>query len=77
MTVDPAFIQRAIAILATQRGSVRGIQLGLELLFQAPRSVGYISQTLTTLGRRATQQNATQAVPLPVLAEADEIFQGR
>jgi len=76
VTVDPAFIQRAIAILATQRGSVRGIQLGLELLFQAPRSVGYISQTLTTLGRRATQQNATQAVPLPVLAEADEIFQG-
>jgi hypothetical protein len=77
VTVDPAFIQRAIAILATQRGSVRGIQLGLALLLQAPRSVGYISQTLTTLGRRATQQNATQAVPLPVLAEADEIFQGR
>ena len=77
VTVDPAFIERAIAILATQRGSVRGIQLGLALLFQAPRSVGYISQTLTTLGRRATQQNATQAVPLPVLAEADEIFQGR
>ena len=77
VTVDPAFIQRAIAILATQRGSVRGIQLGLELLFQAPRSVGYISQTLTTLGRRAMHQNATQTVPLPVLAEADEIFQGR
>jgi hypothetical protein len=77
VTVDPAFIQRAIAILATQRGSVRGIQLGLALLFQAPRSVGYISQPLTTLGRRAAQQNTTQTVPLPVLAEADEIFQGR
>jgi hypothetical protein len=77
VTVDAAFIQQAIAILATQRGSVRGIQLGLELLFQTSRSVGYISQTLAQLGARATQQNATQVVPLPVLAEADEIFQGR
>jgi hypothetical protein len=77
LTLDQAFIDRTIAILATQRGSVRGIQLGLELLFQTSRSVGYISQTLTQLGARATQQNATQAVPVPVLAEADEIFQGR
>ncbi|MCX7789374.1 MAG: hypothetical protein N2378_01925 [Chloroflexaceae bacterium] len=77
VTVDAAFIQRAIAVLATQRGSVRGIQLGLELLFQVSRSVGYISQTLIALGRRAMIQNATQVVPLPVLAEADEIFQGR
>ena len=77
VTVDAAFIQQAMAILATQRGSVRGIQLGLELLFQTSRSVGYISQTLAQLGARATQQNATQVVPLPVLAEADEIFQGR
>jgi len=77
VTVDAAFIQRAIAILATLRGSVRGIQQGLDLLFQAPRSVGYISQTLTTLGAQAALQNAALRVPLPVLAEADEIFQGR
>ena len=77
LTLDAAFIQRAIAILATQRGTVRGIQLGLDLLFQAPCSVGYISQTLTTLGAQAKVQNAALRVPLPVLAEADEIFQGR
>ena len=77
VTVDAAFIQQAIAILATQRGTVRGIQQGLALLFQAPRSVGYISQTLTTLGAQAARQNAALRVPLPVLAEADEIFQGR
>lgn len=77
VTVDTAFIQRALGVLATQRGSVRGIQQGLELLFQTPRSVGYISRTLTALGARAAEQNAALCVPLPVLAEADEIFQGR
>lgn len=76
LTVDAAFVQRAVAILATQRGTVRGIQQGLDLLFQAPRSVGYISQTLTALGAQAALQNAALRVPLPVLAEADEIFQG-
>jgi len=76
LTVDAAFVQRAIAILAVQRGTVRGIQQGLDLLFQAPRSVGYISQTLTALGARAAAYNAALRVPLPVLAEADEIFQG-
>ena len=77
VTVDAAFIQQAIAILATQRGTVRGIQQGLARLFQAPRSVGYISQTLTTLGAQAARQNAALRVPRPVLAEADESFQGR
>ena len=77
LTVDAAFVQRAIAILAVQRGTVRGIQQGLDLLFQAPRSVGYISQTLTALGAQAAAQHAALRVPWPVLAEADEIFQGR
>ena len=76
VTVDRPYIERAIAVLATQRGSVRGVQLGLELLFQTSRSLGYISQTLTALGARATAQNDACGVPLPVLAEADEIFQG-
>jgi hypothetical protein len=56
---------------------VRGIQRGLDLLFQAPRSVGYISQTRTRLGAQAAVQNAVLRVPLPVLAAADAIFQGR
>jgi hypothetical protein len=77
LPVDAAFIQRTIAILATQRGTVRSIQQGLDLLFQTPRSVGYISQTLAALGARAAAANAAITVPLPVLAEADEIFQGR
>ena len=76
VTVDQPYIERAIAVLATQRGSVRGVQLGLELLFQTSRSLGYISQTLTALGARATAQHDACGVPLPVLAEADEIFQG-
>ena len=77
VTVDQPYIERAMAVLATQRGSVRGIQQGLDLLFQQSRSLGYISQTLTALGARATAQNDALCVPLPVLAEADEIFQGR
>jgi len=77
LTVDDAFIQRAIAILSTFRGPVRGIQQGLDLLFHVSRSVGYISQTLATIGAQAAAYNATLSVPLPVLAEADEIFQGR
>ncbi len=76
VTVAKPYIERAIAVLATQRGSVRGIQRGLDLLFQQSRSLGYISQTLTALGARATAQNDACGVPLPVLAEADEIFQG-
>ena len=42
------------------------------LLFRR-RPAGYISQTLTTLGAQAVRQNAALRVPLPVLAEADEI----
>jgi len=79
LPLDAAFIQRALAILATQRGTVRGIQQGLDLLFQAPRSVGHISQTLTALGAQAAVHalRAALRVPVPVLAEADEILQGR
>ena len=77
LTVDEAFIQRAIAILPTLSGTVRGIQQGLDLLFHVSRSVGFISQTLATIGAQAAAYNATLSVPLPMLAEADEIFQGR
>jgi len=41
------------------------------------RSVGYISKTLTAAGEQATAYNRGITVPLPILGEADEIFQGR
>jgi hypothetical protein len=77
LVVDRAVIQRAIATLPMLTGSVRGIQLGLELLFGVHRSVGYISQTLQAAGAAAADCNASLIVPLPVLGEADEIFQGQ
>jgi hypothetical protein len=75
--VDKAFIDRAVAILPLLKGSVRDIRLGLNLLFGATRSVGYISETLTAAAEQATAYNLGITVPLPILGEADEIFQGR
>lgn len=77
LRIDKAFIDRAIAVLPMVTGSVRGIQYGLELLVGVQRSTGYISQALTAAGEKATAYNVQMRVPLPVLAEADEIFQGR
>jgi len=59
------------------KGSVRDIQLGLSLILGTGRSVGYISETLTAAGEQATAYNRGITVPLPILGEADEIFQGR
>lgn len=59
------------------KGTVRDIQQGLHLLFGVQRSVGYISQTLTAAGEQATAYNLGITVPLPILGEADEIFQGQ
>jgi len=77
LTVDKAFIDRTIAILPMLTGSVRDIRLGLDLILGVRRSVGYISETLTAAGAQATAHNLQITVPLPVLGEADEIFQGR
>jgi len=77
LTVDKAFIDRTIAILPMLTGSVRDIRLGLGLLFGVRRSIGYISETLTEAGARAMAHNLKITVPLPILGEADEIFQGR
>jgi hypothetical protein len=77
LAVDKAFIDRAIAILPMLTGSVRDIRLGLDLLFGVRRSIGYISETLTEAGARAMAYNLKISVPLPILGEADEIFQGR
>jgi len=77
LTVDKPFIDRVIAVLPMLKGSVRDIRLGLSLIFGVARSVGYISETLTAAGEQATAYNRGITVPLPILGEADEIFQGR
>jgi hypothetical protein len=77
LTVDKAFIDRTIAILPMLKGSVRDIRLGLNLILGVTRSVGYVSQTLAAAGEEVTTYNLGITVPLPILGEADEIFQGR
>jgi hypothetical protein len=79
LVIDQAFVQRAITIMPLLTGVARneaisGIQQGLELLFDVHCSVGYIDQTQKIAGAAAEDYNAAIAVPLPVLAEADEIF---
>ncbi len=75
--IDRASVRKAIAVMPMLTGSVRSIQLDLELLFGVQRSVGHISQTLKAAGAAAERQNEGVCVPLPVLGEADEIFAGR
>jgi len=77
LTVDKALVDRAIITLPLLKGSVRDIRLGLQLLLGTTRSVGYISQTLTAAGAQAEAYNLSLRLPLPILGEADEIFQGR
>ena len=77
LTVNKALVDRAIAVLPMLKGSVRDIRLGLDLILGVSRSVGYISQTLATAGEQATAYNLRITAPLPILGEADEIFQGR
>ncbi len=77
LTVDKAFIDRTIALLPMLTGSVRDIQLGLSLILGVGRSVGYISETLAAAGEQANARNHEITLPLPILGEADEIFQGR
>jgi hypothetical protein len=77
LEIDRAFIQRAICVMPLLKGSIRDIQHGLYLLFGVKRSVGHISQTLSAAGEQAEAHNLGIRVPLPILGEADEIFQGR
>jgi hypothetical protein len=77
VTIDGDFIRRAITVLAFLKGSVRDIQLGLALLFEVARSVGYISETLQDIGAAADDYNASLRIPQPLLGELDETFQGR
>ena len=77
IVVDEAMLKRAISIFPLVKGSIRDIQTGLALLFGVERSVGYISQTLQEIGECAAAYNKQVVGSKPVLAEADEIFQGR
>lgn len=77
LTVDKSFIDRTIAILPMLKGSVRDIRLGLDLILGVERSVGYVSETLAVAGEQATTCNLGVELPIPILGEADEIFQGR
>lgn len=77
LVLDSAFIQQAVVILSVLKSSIRDIRRGLGLLFGVERSVGYISETLSIAGAQADAQNRAITVPLPLLGEADEIFQGR
>lgn len=77
LTVDKPLIDRTIALLPMLTGSVRDIRLGLDLILGVKRSVGYVSETLMAAGEQATAYNLSIRVPLPILGEADEIFQGR
>jgi hypothetical protein len=77
LTVDHTFVHLAILVLAVVLpGTIRGIQLVLELLFGKHCAIGMISETLQACGQVAQQQNAELEIPLPVLGELDEVFQG-
>jgi hypothetical protein len=77
LVIDKEFIKRTITVLPLLKGSIRDIRQGLYLLLGVHRSVGYISETLTAVGEQAEALNLGLSVPLPILGEADEIFQGR
>ena len=77
LTIDRDFVRRAVTVMSMLKGSIRDIQLGIELLFGISRSVGYIRLTLQEVGAAAADYNARVRIPLPMLGELDEIFQGR
>lgn len=76
LVIDPHFLRWAMLVLALNKGSVRDIRRSLDLLFNAPRSIGNIEQLLQALGTAAETANQQQEVTQPVLGELDEIFQG-
>jgi hypothetical protein len=78
LVVDRSFLRRAMLVMVTAvPGTIRGIQLALELLFERHCATGLLSETLRAYGEVAQQYNAQLTIPLPVLGEVDEIFQGQ
>lgn len=75
--IGEAYVKRAIAVcLSVVPGTVRTVQLLLDLLFDVQRSTGYISQTAKKIGADALAYSQGLNLPILALAEADEIFQG-
>jgi len=75
--VDAHFVRRAIAVcMSVVPGTVRTVQTVLELLLGIWRSSGYISQVAQEMGVGARAYQQSLRLPIPVLGEADEIFQG-
>ncbi|MGB9872965.1 MAG: hypothetical protein ACPLYD_15075 [Anaerolineae bacterium] len=77
LKVDRDFINRTIVTLSLLKGTVRDIRLGLHLILGVTRSIGYISQMLTAASQQSQAYQWSLRLPLPILGEADEIFQGR
>lgn len=76
--VDDEFVDRAIAILMSViPGTVRPVKWVLDLLLGIQRSTGYISQKARKIGAAALEYTQNLHLPISVLAEADEIFQGQ
>jgi hypothetical protein len=78
LAVDRSFLRRAMLVMVTVLpGTMRGIQLAFELLFGQHCALGLLSETLQAYGEAAREYNAQLTVPVPVLGEVDEIFQGQ
>jgi hypothetical protein len=58
------------------QGTVRGIQMYLDLLFGVKCSTGYIHAILEESGRKAAAYNEAMMPAKPILGEVDEIFRG-
>jgi len=58
-------------------GAIRPVKSVLDLLLGIQRSTGYISQKAQQIGAAALEYSQNLCLPISVLAEADEIFQGQ
>lgn len=78
LEINRDFLRRAALVMVTAvPGSIRGIQVVMELLFSKHRAIGWISERLQELSVAATNHITANRLEIPVLGEADEIFQGK
>jgi hypothetical protein len=78
MEIHRDFLRRAALVMVTAvPGSIRGLQLAMELLFGKHRATGWISERLQEFGETATDYITESRLEIPELGEADEIFQGK
>lgn len=78
VVIDRDYLRRVALVMVTAvPGSIRGVQMAMELLFGKHRAIGWISEQLQELGAAATDYIATNRLDISVLGEADEIFQGK